>query len=419
MMESEELMESLKERIKEILPIIDTAAGHATSFEKLPEILLDIKMALMPIQRFAYTLSDQEMNAMHNAMNNLYTILPSYIQDASHYKQNTGQKLQEVATAALSKIETLSNEVANRDDGNMPVVLQERFSKIDYSEFMDTLNLQQEEINTLKAKINIVQEEKDALEKYINLEGREQRLTDLGNYADSIIIETNRALVEANKALEATEKEFGIRAAHELEVEYKNAFTNYSKLSIQWLIASVIFGVVLLMTIIFYSATPDNYGTADKNEIINEQKSKTELTISKDGVSNIIKQSDGIKTHENKHELADTLHDISPYATKFSIIALLLGLGTFCIKISLSYRRLAEEYNHKTILAKNLLMGGKALEGFLGDRDKMVEAFAVPSLLQILEDPLVKSRKDKGGNDVTLVEKITNKLFDSAEKKKD
>lgn len=181
-----------------------------------------------------------------------------------------------------------------------------------------------------------------------------------------------------------------------------------------WLKVSIVFGILLFIAIACYPTGQ----AAEKNETLNEQKNRIEQTTTKDGVSNIIKQTESIKTYENKHELADILHDISPYATKFSIIALLLGLGTFCVKISLSYRRLAEEYNHKTILAKNLLIGGKALEGFLGDRDKMVEAFAIPSLLQILEDPLAKSRKDKGGNEATLIEKITNKLVELTEKKK-
>lgn len=231
--------------------------------------------------------------------------------------------------------------------------------------------------------------------------------------------DAEKAIENANQAKKIAEEEFSIKATYELEVEYSNAFDKYSELSKNWLIASGVFAFILLLVIAcpikWCIETKDN----NKSEIINEQKNKTEQTITKDGTSNIIKQTEGVKTYENKHELADTLHDISPYATKFSIIVLLIGLSTFCVKISLSYRRLAEEYNHKTILAKNLLMGGKALEGFFGDKYKMVEAFAIPSLLQILEDPLAKSRKDKGGNEATLIEKIVNKLVELTEKKKD
>jgi Na+-transporting methylmalonyl-CoA/oxaloacetate decarboxylase gamma subunit len=239
------------------------------------------------------------------------------------------------------------------------------------------------------------------IEERFNKEQKEQTLE-----------KAKEALQDALETKEAIEIIFSIKATNELKVEYDEAFKKYSKLSKYWLGVSIVFGVLLFIAIACYSTKQ----VADKNETINEQKNRTEQTITKDGVSNIIKQTESVKTYENKHELADTLHDISPYATKFSIIALLLGLGTFCVKISLSYRRLAEEYNHKTILAKNLLMGGKALEGFLGDRDKMVEAFAIPSLLQILEDPLAKSRKDKGGNEATLIERITNKLTDATNK---
>lgn len=150
-----------------------------------------------------------------------------------------------------------------------------------------------------------------------------------------------------------------------------------------------------------------NIKIENTKEIVSEQKNNSGQVVKNNGETTITKEVTSTKTYENKKELRDKLDDMAPYATKFSTIALLLTLATFSIKVSLSYRKKAEDYNHKSILAKNLFKGGKVLEGFMG-KDKMIEAFAIPTLKQILETPISLNERDDSHNDITAVQKASD-----------